>query len=192
MLGIAPKLFGMQKREILSETEMIEGFRLGEERAFSEVFRALFPSLTYYAFRITKNQLTSEDIAEDAFIKIWDRRESFYQFDVLKSYVYTIVRNASFTWLRKNKTVQIHSIEETTDVSSQDKNRMEAIIEVEVFHELHVFLERLPRQSKKIIKMIFLDGKKAREVAEELGLSLSTVKNQKANALNKLKKYYYS
>ena len=182
----------MRKKEILSEIEMMEGFRMGEERAFSEVFRALFPSLTYYAFRITKNQLTSEDIAEDAFIKIWDRRESFYQFDVLKSYVYTIVRNASFTWLRKNKTVQLDFIEDTTDVSSRDKNRMEAIIEVEVFHELHVFLERLPRQSKKIIKMIFLDGKKAREVAEELGLSLSTVKNQKANALNKLKKYYYS
>ena len=182
----------MRKKDIRSENEIMESFRLGEEKSFSEVFKKLFPKLTYYAFRIIKDQLASEDIAEDAFIKIWDRRELFFQFDVLKSYMYTIVRNASLTWLKKNKKIQLHCIEDTIEISSPDKNRMEAIIEVEVFHEMHAFLERLPSQSKKIVKMIFLDGKKAREVADELGLSLSTVKNQKANALNKLKKYYYS
>jgi RNA polymerase sigma-70 factor (family 1) len=182
----------MRKKEIQSEEEMMRGFRLGEEQSFSEVFKTLFPTLTYYAFRIINDQMAAEDIAEEAFIKVWDKRDSFYQFSVLKSYLYTVVRNSSFKWLKKNKKVQLTDIEETMQFSSPDKNRMESIIEVELFHEIHVFLERLPTQSKKIIKMIFLEGKKVREVADEMGLALSTVKNQKTNALNKLKKYYYS
>jgi RNA polymerase sigma-70 factor (family 1) len=182
----------MRKKEIHNEEKMMNGFRLGEEKSFSEVFHALFSTLNYYAFKITKDPMISEDIVEDAFVKIWDRRGTFYQFGALKSYLYTIVRNSSIKWIQKNKDARISSTDESIQIPTTDKNRMEVIIEAEVFREMHEFLNRLPKQSQKIIKMIFLEGKKTGEVADEMGLSLSTVKNQKANGLNKLKKYYYT
>ena len=68
------------------------------------------------------------------------------------------------------------------------QTKLERIIEAEVFRELSHSFESLPGQRKKIIEMIFFEGRNTREVAAAMGLSPSTVKTQKSKAIAYLKK----
>src|SRR5580700_5969462 len=93
----------MRKQHTYTEDELLKGFNEGNEACFDQVFNSFFPALCLFAFRITNNQSTAEDIAEEALIKLWGKQLSFAHFRSLKSYLYTIVRNASINWLHHQK-----------------------------------------------------------------------------------------
>jgi RNA polymerase sigma-70 factor (ECF subfamily) len=169
-----------------SHENQMAGFRQGEEKSFDAIFHALYPALCLYSFRITKSKEAARDIAEESFVKIWERREQFHRFASLRSYLYTTVRNASLDWL-KNFAESAEPLTEEPEMPA-GKNRLECLIEAEVFRQLMSSLDSLPRQRKKIIRMIFFEGRNTREVAEALGLSQSTVKTQKSKAMAYLRK----
>jgi RNA polymerase sigma-70 factor (ECF subfamily) len=179
----------MRKKTIYIEKEWMEGFRLGSEHSFSELFNQLYPALTLYSFRITKNQPASEDIAEESFLKVWNNRDSFQQYDHLKSWLYKVVKNSSLKWLKKEEKTLANNLQIIADYESSEKHALDALIQAEVFREIHTILGSLPSQSRKIAQMIFFEDKTIQEVSDELGLSASTVKTQKGRALAKLKKY---
>jgi RNA polymerase sigma-70 factor (ECF subfamily) len=177
----------MQKTALDNETELLDGLRKGSEHCYSALFTTLYPVLCYYALQYTGEQSVSEDIAEEAFIKIWNRRGDFFHFNELKSFLYLTVRNASIDWLRKNKRDAERQKGWNGILDGSEKNAFDMLVEAEVFRELHVAIDKLPQQTRKIITMSYFEGKKNKEVADELGISVSTVKNLKAWGLKKLK-----
>lgn len=170
-----------------NETELLEGLRKGAEHCYSALFNALYPVLCYHALQYTGEQLISEDIAEEAFIKIWNRRGDFFHLNELKSFLYLTVRNASIDWLRKNKRDAERQKAWNGASAGSEKNAFDILVESEIFRELHTAIDRLPHQTRRIITMTYFEGKKNKEVADELGISVSTVKNLKAWGLKKLK-----
>ena len=165
----------------------MEGFRAGQHECFTTVFNLLYAPLCHASVRMTLDQDASEDIVEDSFIKVWERREIFFEINVLKSYLYTTVRNASINWIRRNKNV--FPLPENIDqrILVQEQESFKYIIESEVYSKLSRAFEQLSPQGRQIMRMIFFEGKKTRGIAEELGISQSTVKTQKGRSLLKLK-----
>ena len=170
----------------------MQGFRAGQHTCFEEVFNLLYASLCHYSLKITHDQAATEDIVEDSFIKIWERRAIFFELNVLKSYSYKTVRNVSLNWVKK--TAITHPLPENIvgETIPEEYDSFNFIIESEVYSKLSFAIEKLSPQGKQIIKMIFFDGKDTRAVAEQLGVSQSTVKTQKGRSLIKLKKYLTS
>ncbi|PWU01149.1 MAG: hypothetical protein C5B52_07785 [Bacteroidetes bacterium] len=170
------------------EAGLFQAFRSGEEQALTSIFHQLYPSLCYFGFTITGNQLVAEEIAEDAFVKIWQRRNIFEKLRQLKSYLYSTVHNDALNWIKKNK----NRLEKDQNYSRQlqfsEANKLELIIESETFRQIFTALDKLPPQCRKVITMIFLEGKKVRQVAEELKVSQGTVKTHKARGILLLKK----
>jgi len=168
----------------------MDGFRAGQHNCFTDVFNLFYASLCYYSLKITQDQAASEDIVEDSFIKIWERRDIFFEINVLKSYLYTTVRNASLSWIKKDR--NIISLPQNIDqvVFSDEYDSFKYIIGSEVYNKLHRALKQLSPQGKQIIKMIFFEGKNTRCVANELGISQSTVKTQKGRSISTLKKSF--
>src|SRR4051812_34021045 len=80
----------------------VDAFRAGLEKGFVAAYNQFFPALCLYALRMTDDQAAAEDIVEEAFIKTWQRREGFFHIQVLKSYLYTSVKNASINWLKQS------------------------------------------------------------------------------------------
>ena len=163
--------------------ELICSFQKGSEPAFTEIFQTLFPAVCYYIFRIIDDMAVSEDIAEESFIKIWDRRERLINLKVLKSYLYATARNASFKWL---KTKQRESQTGSALYILSEKNHqsiLEDLVHAEVLREIYSTLDKLPSQCRKIMKMLYIEGKTVRKTAEELQLCIGTIKTQKAKGL---------
>lgn len=160
--------------------QLMEGFRIGREESFSEVFKALCKTLCGYSMRITGDWAASEDIVQEAFVKIWERRAQFHQFAVLKSYLYTTVRNDSFQSLRRKSRQE--EKERTASQPDEEQSKLEDMIRAEVYRELDAGVQSLPSQCRRVIDL-FQQGKNTREVAETLQISIGNVKVQKGRGL---------
>ena len=123
-------------------------------------------------------------------MKIWERRTIFFEINVLKSYLYTTVKNASLNWLKQNGKTKTLTEDVANEKLQCENLAFQQVVEAEVFDILTSALDELSPKGKRIIQMIYFEGKKIREVAEELGVAQSTVKTQKQREMIKLKKSF--
>lgn len=163
-------------------------FQQGKEKGFNHFYHLLYPALLYYAFRIINDKPAAEDIVEEAFIKIWERHSGFSHPQVIKTWLYTTVRNACINTLKEREIKERHA--DNIAYENQDAHEpghLNNMIIAEVVADVHAVLEVLPRECRRIFKMLYVGGKSTRQVADELKLSISTVKNQKARGIHILK-----
>ncbi len=77
-----------------------------DRSAFSALFSAFYPSLLWYARRLTDDEDTASDIVQDAFIHLWDRRTSIDPSRSVQAFLYTTVRNLTHNHERNTRTRQ--------------------------------------------------------------------------------------
>ncbi len=148
-------------------------------REFEIQFRRLYLPLGMYALRIVDNADDAEDLVEDAFIKAWETIENGAEIENFKAFIYRTVRNVCISFLRKKReTVGEEYIpevdDEIIDTSVRDAKIWKAI-------------DELPTKCREIFLMSKRDGLTNEEIAEELGLSIKTVKNQMTKAFARLR-----
>jgi len=170
-----------------NQADSIELFRQGKPGAAKSIFNQLQPGLVCYAMKFVGEKHPAEDIVSEAFLKIWERRGKFKSFSVLKSYLYTTVRNDSINWLKANQRSQVARVSWMYSEPSE-QSQFEWLVEADTLQRLQTAMEQLSPQSRKIIEMTFFLGKKGAVIAQELGISHSTVKTQKQRGLEKLRK----
>ena len=78
---------------------------IDKKRNFEQLFTVMFPKVKSFAFKILKSEEDAEDIAQDVFVKLWNNEEAWSNRETLNSYLYTMVRNQIFNFL-KHKTVE--------------------------------------------------------------------------------------
>lgn len=166
-----------------TDTEYIRFFQSGEEKGFNFFFREFYTALCYFAFRITKTKSAAEDIAGDSFIKLWERHADFKTVSSIKSFLYITARNTSLNWVRQQKRENrvVHDIAYLAE--ENESSVFQKTVEAEVYQEILLALKTLPPKCRKIFRMLYFEGKDYRQIALELDLSVSTIRNQKARAL---------
>lgn len=158
---------------------------------FKKFFDKNFPKVKTFAWNLLKSEEDAEDVAQDIFIRLWEQPELWINRNKLDSYLYTLVRNQIFNFL-KHKSVEQNYLE-------QEQQKAEWVIQEilkpddELYlHELELLiemaLERMPTQRKTIYRMSREEGMTAAEIAERLGVSVRTVENHIYRALQDLKK----
>lgn len=149
---------------------------------------SLHPTLCYYAFRFVKDKPTAEDIVGNSFLKILERQDAFVNHRAAKSWLYKTVHNNCIDELRKqNRFKAYEKIQLIEKEGVCNKNALQERIKAEMLGHLHSTLKGLPSQCRTIMEMIYIHDKTIREIANELGLSLSTIKTQKARGLTLLR-----
>jgi len=169
---------------------LTQAFQRGEEKGFTYFFNTLYPTLLYYAFQITKDQPGAKDIVEDSFIKIWERHATFTEPTVIKSWLYITVRNACIDWLRRQKS----SFQMEEELAHLQKNNaesyaMQEMIRAEVTAEIYRAITDLPPRCQQVFKLIYIEGKTIKQTAQEMQLSVQTIKNHRTFGLKQLKKH---
>ena len=164
-------------------------FQQGEEKGFTWFFRNLYPALSFYAFKITSDKECSEEIASNAFIKVWQRHEQFSDAVSIRKYLHRIVRNDALKHLRKEK----QSTAFTKEViylsgGEHEKDCFNSLVTAEISRELLNAINSLPAECSKVFRLMYIEGKSIKETAEALQLSPSTVKTQKKRGIEALRK----
>lgn len=171
----------------------MQSFREGEEKGFTWFFKYHYRSLCFFANRFVKDQDTAEEIVQESFIKIWERRDMFDNAGAIKSYLYKIVRNAAIDFLRHQKFVA-DAEQELEYLSNVETNAFmnEQFITTEVLNDIYTMINALPFQCRRIFTLFYLQGKDLHHIARELNLSINTVKAQKARGLLILRRHFSS
>lgn len=156
-------------------------FQTGKEKGFAFFFQSFYKALCFFANRYTRDLPAAEDIVSEAFIRVWEKRERISSVGGLKSYLYTTVYHACLRWIERKRAI-VNGKE-----AMEERTVLDNMIRAEVMNEILRSIEMLPTECRRIFTKLFLEGKTVKEIAEELSLSVSTVKTQKARALNFLR-----
>lgn len=178
----------MAKNVYTDRDALMQAFCQGSEQAFDEVFHELFPALCFYGGSFTDNTAVAEDIVQESFVKIWERRHDFTHFLVLKSFLYSTVRNACLNWLKQQKRQLATKAALLPLQEQQEASRMEQVIKAETYRALHAAIDALPAKYRDVIMLSYLHGKTGQQIADQLRIEHTAVRAQKRRGVLLLKK----
>lgn len=177
----------MEEKYVDNESRPFRELSAAETEEFSHVFKKYYPRLCHFSFRVTGCRALSEDICQEAFIRYWNYRNNIADSeDAVRSYLYTVVRNACISKLRHDKVVKRY-LKSQDAAGENDITIDHAMIRSEVAAEIHSALEKLPQGCRQVVQMAYLDGMKNKEIASKLGVSVNTVKTQRQRAIHLLR-----
>jgi RNA polymerase sigma-70 factor (ECF subfamily) len=172
-----------------NETNNPESFlsllKQGDKNAFKIIFDTYYKRLYAFSLHYVEDQYIAEEIVEDTLVKLWQKRNKLDKVENLKSYLYGMVRNASIDHLKKDKKFVRLDVKKHGAMPLKEQY----IIEEETHAILFQALETLPKKCKKVFELSCLDGVKYKDIAEDLQISINTVKSQRARAIELLKSY---
>lgn len=163
--------------------EFIESFRVGDEHAFDRVFRMYFAALSLYANKFVKNAETAEDIVQDCFVSLWQKRSNLQSVQSIASYLYRAVHNKAIDYLERHKRKSVNRPSEMSEDPVE-----EAIISAEVMrHILHV-MHDLPQRMQQVLRMYYLEEKSYAQIGEEIGIDAETVRTHRYRGIQFIRK----
>jgi len=157
-------------------------------KSLEKLFREYFRPLTYFAIQYVKEQAIAEDIVQDLFLNLYEKKETLKIHVSEMNYLYTSVRNRCLKHMeyKKVRAENNPSIQET--MNSDPANPLELVALIEFEHKYIQVLESLSPKCREVFEMSRLEGKKNQEIADELKLSKRTVETHISQALKVLKK----
>lgn len=161
------------------------------KQAFSCTFKGLFlryyDRLLYFAWQFLHDKETANDLVQEAFLNYWNSGpDSVFNEVQARNFLYLNVRNLCLKHIRHSKVVEKHR-KNLDDDPIEEYNVVNKMVRAEVLGEIYNALNTLPESCRKISTMSYLEGKKNQEIADELGISINTVKTQKQRALQLLR-----
>ena len=159
----------------------------GEEKGMEYLSTRYYKPLVLWAASFLNNIPQSEDLVQDFFIRLWEKRtQTSLQATTFKSFLYTSVRNPAFDRMEKKDPLR-----HATDLKSSDKAWEEYdTLEEEVLARVKNEIDKLPERSRQIMQCIYLQGLHYKETAAKLGISIATVNTLLVNALKKIRQAY--
>jgi RNA polymerase sigma-70 factor (ECF subfamily) len=153
---------------------------------FEAIFKSHFRRLHAYACTLVRDEAIAEELVQQVFFKLWEKRDRINVQQSITAYLYRAVYNESINHMRHSKVKaawQSHAMrQENHQESAAARTNLKELEE-----RLRAALESLPDQCRIIFRMSRFGEMKYREIADELGLSLKTVENQMGKALRLLR-----
>ena len=158
-----------------------------DHSAFKGVFAELYGPLCSYAFSYLKAPDLCEDIVQEVFTRIWERRRDILHTDGVRFYLFTAVRNTCISYLRQEKKSQALAEtgpEQHYDITIPSTRTND---DADFLRLLHEAIDTLPEKCREIFILSRLSKMKYKEIADVLGISVKTVENQIGKALKQVR-----
>ncbi|MFV0267253.1 MAG: RNA polymerase sigma-70 factor [Draconibacterium sp.] len=173
------------------EKKLVDEIRQGNEAAFEKIFRRYYRPLCLFATKILGDDETAEEVVQDFFVKLWERREGFIVETSVKNYLFRSVKNLSINVIKHEQIKLKHAQQVMADAEANDFK--DHFTEVDLERAIEKSIEELPEKRREIFRLSREEGLKYREIAERLNISIKTVEVQMGLAIktlrDKLRKY---
>lgn len=165
----------------------LQALRQEDAAGLEWLFDNYYGALCVFADSFLKHAALAEEIAADAFVRLWSIRRQFREQGSVTSWLYTTVRNACIDQLRKEKS-RTRKQRRIPSIDPAEEPVLEKLIEAETVRLLMQQLQALPPGCGQVVRLIYLEQASGEEAAAELGLAPSTIRNQKMRGLRLLRK----
>lgn len=156
-----------------------------ERTDFDRIFRLYYEKLYYFALQYIADEEECHDIVSAAYEDVW---RNFAQIEAatVRQYLYASVRNKCIDYLRRQSRHQ-HYVEFVGAVSSRYVDESHYLEQADNERLVNKVLNMLASPTREILEACYLEEKKYREVAEEMKISISTVKKHMVKALKMIR-----
>ncbi|MDF2192299.1 sigma-70 family RNA polymerase sigma factor [Paraflavitalea sp. CAU 1676] len=160
------------------EGSLLLQLRAGDITAFDEIFnRYAGPLHTYISMRLNGSE-EADDVLQEVFIRLWNKRTAIIIHSSFRNYLYTIVQHCISDHIRASKRRKYILREEMPDQQEITPLPDEQYQYKQVYYIWRGAMDTLPGQMRRIYAMKIEEQRSVKEIAAELRLSEQTVKNQ--------------
>ena len=176
-----------KRTSMKNEEKISNSLYAGDKGSFEVFYKKYYKRLYIASYQYTKHAEQSEEIVNDLFLKIWQDASQLRVLHSLDSYLYRSVINCSLNFIKKRKNDLLKQetfntdFEETDLADEETENLENRLILIEQA------LEQLPAQCKKVMMMSKYEKIKQQEIADNLNISIKTVKNHLTYGYKKIK-----
>ena len=157
-----------------------QGIKNSSPNEFASTMNRLYAPLCFAANRFLNDKSASEDIVQEAFARLWELVSKEKEIESIDNYMYMLVHNLSLEWLRKLKLQEKF----VNSRSLKEVNIFNVIVETDVALQIIKEIEKLPPRSKQ--------GLDNQQIAQEMNISVNSVKTLKYKSIDKLKAIFSS
>ena len=168
----------------------IKLINLKQKDGYKFMYKNYFPSLCRFSSRLTNLPNESEDLVQDLFLRLWKSKITFPTEKALASYLYLAVKNASLNLLRdraRKQSVETINLKQLKELESDSVGIQQLMIEEEVSRIVYTAINKLTPERKNVI-LLSLKGLSNQEIAQQIGISINTVKSLKLRTYESLRR----
>ncbi|MDF9798890.1 RNA polymerase sigma-70 factor (family 1) [Catalinimonas alkaloidigena] len=173
-----------------NEEKLIKQLKAGDKNAFKVLFEQYKNTVYKYGYLVTRSQMTAEETVQEVFMKIWQNRKQLDSGRSFKPYLFTVTKHHVYNLLRKatnDEKLKAQVYYQQDYICHATENQI-------AYHELeklqNEIIAMLPTQRQRIFRMSRMQGLSHKEIAQQLGISTNTVKDQIVKATKTLKEYF--
>lgn len=159
----------------------------GDKPAFEQAFRAYYRSLCNYAMPLIKDKDEAEEVVQNVFFNIWNKRESIQVTTSLKSYLYRAVHNDCLNKLKHVKVRTVYADDYRKSSAGSFESASDTLQTKELGMKINTAIDSLPEQCGNVFRLSRFENLKYGEIAERLEISVKTVENHMGKALKILR-----
>lgn len=156
-----------------------------ERKQFESVYLDYFQAIHDFCNSFLKHGELARDLAQDTFFALWNNFNPAYTEKEILSFLYTTARNKCFDQLRLQKVVE-NKIRDLKDTIYSDTFFLDEITRNETYRIIRESINKLPDRSRQIA-LLTLQGYSIQEIADQLEISINTIKTLKKNVYAKLR-----
>lgn len=176
----------MAEQPIYIDKELIRKLKKGDIDAFNRIFYAYSSKLYHFAYGYLKSKEDAEEMVQDIFSKIWDKREDIKEEYEFRSYLFSI----AFNYIKKHfrsKALINKYVEFTTTNNPESEQIQEDVNYASLKLRVDQLVDQMPEKRKAVFFKSRVEGKNSKEIAAEMNISSSTVENHLNQALRFLR-----
>jgi len=172
---------------LTDEKDIVHQLNQGNTNVFEELFRTYYARLCGYALKYVWDKDQAEDIVQELFYAIWNKREAVVIKVSVEAYLFRSVRNSCLNYLKHLKVRDAHSEYATESSPSLSESSHELMEFLELQENIDAMVDLLPPERKKIFLLSRMEGLKYKDIAMQLDISVKTVEAQMGKALSFLR-----
>jgi RNA polymerase sigma-70 factor (ECF subfamily) len=165
----------------LQTDDFIFNIRQGDEQSFELFFKNNYQRLCSYAYTFLKDTDDAEDIVQQIFVNMWEKRQTLTIETSVMAYLMRAVRNAALNKLKHAEVKERYT--DVQELNPSTENVTSTVFKNELQKQIFHAIETLPPQCKIIFELSRYEELTYNEIARQLNLSVKTVENQMGKAL---------
>ncbi|MGO4770376.1 RNA polymerase sigma-70 factor [Flavobacterium sp. W22_SRS_FK3] len=155
---------------------------MNNPETFEKTYTQYWKKLTAFSYTMTQDNDLSQNIVQDVFVDLWERKSDI-DINAIEPYLFRAVKNQVFKHYQNNRFDKTILEDKFEDYVIDHF----ATIDPEIMDLIYSLLDKLPEKRKEVLLMYKMQDMTIDQIADELGISKQTVKNQITSALKQLR-----
>lgn len=178
----------MNRKTNFDQQEALKSLAEGDELIFAQIFERYHPKVYRLGYDFFHNRELAQELVQDVFIKVWERRTEFADVRTLEAFIHTMAKNMALNVL-KSRSREVLNAYTYSLLQERSENSTENIVLNREFEQvIKDAVESLSPQQRRVYELSREQGLSHSDIAEQLKISDSTVNNLMTKAVGKLRK----